>query len=77
MPDASNPNVAKPAVKGFRTFLQLSVVEAILRLFEEFGVKITPEQHIAILGAATPFVTWLQNKLEQQTDSGEYQVVGS
>lgn len=72
----------KPAVRGFRTFAQISVVEAFLKLIEVFNILIlSPEQHLAIIAFVTPFVTYAQNKLEQQTESGEYaggdQVIGS
>ncbi|HEX6537490.1 MAG TPA: hypothetical protein VF041_23110 [Gemmatimonadaceae bacterium] len=52
--------------RAIRTLAQVAVVEAVIQVLLAFGVPITPVQHTAILGLATPVVSAIQNALEDK-----------
>lgn len=56
-----------PTRRSIRTFLQVGLVEAFLRLLEAFGVPISEAQHAALIVFLTPFVALGQNLLEDRT----------
>jgi len=53
-----------PTRRAIRSFAQIGLVEAFLRLLEAFSVPITENQHIALIVFLTPFVVLTQNLLE-------------
>lgn len=53
--------------RAIRGIVQMGLAEALLRLLMAFGVALTEDQHVAILGALTPLVTLVQNLLEDNT----------
>lgn len=55
-----------PTRRSIRTFLQVGLVEAFLRLLEAFGVPISEAQHAALIVFLTPFIVLLQNLAEDQ-----------
>jgi ABC-type Co2+ transport system permease subunit len=54
-------------IRTGRTFLQLGVAEAFIKVLEAFGVPLTTDQHVALLGLITVLVTFALNALENST----------
>jgi hypothetical protein len=52
--------------RATRGALQLGLAEAFLRLAIAFGLKLTEDQHVAILGVAMILVTLIQNIVEDK-----------
>lgn len=53
-----------PVRRGFRTFLDIAFVEAVIQLAIAFGVGLTEAQHAAVLVIAPFFVSAIKNALE-------------